>query len=67
MTFIMNLSIKAKLLCSFTIILLLTVILAISSILGTQSAIDASAKVDNILSSAYTRVTNAQNALNAYK
>lgn len=66
MSFIMNLSIKAKLLCSFTIILLLTVILAISSILGTQSAIDASAKVDNILSSAYTRVTNAQNALNAY-
>ena len=63
MKFIKDMSIRLKLLTSFITVIILAVVIAATSVMSTSNSIDAAPRVDNILKSAYTRVSNAQNSM----
>ena len=63
MKFIKDMSIRLKLLTSFITVIILAVVIAATSVMSTSNSIDAATRVDNILKSAYTRVSNAQNSM----
>ena len=62
MHFILDLSIRAKLMLSFAVIIVLTMVITATSVSSSQTAIDAALDVNNVLNSAYTRVSRAQHA-----
>ncbi len=63
MRFFLDMSIKLKLLCSFFVVIILTLIIAIAGIKSSVAGISAASSIDVVLSSAYVRVSTAQEAV----